>query len=173
MSTFEGSSYTKVISFIDAEQLRRDVSYTDTDLDTAMDQQAPLFAYYSELHAKAMKQEADLKLRRDVVEAKVYKELRDKAADEGRKVTEAQLAQEVALDSRVIKAQMNLNEARAIAELSRNALESFKQRRDMLVQRGVALREERKGDLYIKQVEADEARMRARRERALEIAAGR
>ena len=37
-----------------------------------------------------------------------------------------------------------------IADLAKNALEAFKQRKDMLVQIGVALREEAKGELFLK-----------------------
>lgn len=161
---------SRVKQYIDAGQMRIDTGYNPVDIEEAMDRQSGLFAYYAELHAKSMQQEADLKLRLEVIEAKTYMRYRDQAAETGAKTTEALLGHQVTMDPLVIRAKKELNEAKAVATLAKDTLEALKQRRDMLIQRGVGMREERKGEVFVKTQEAAEASERARRQRALELA---
>lgn len=164
----------KVVSYIDPEQFKKDATFSDANIDGAMTEQSGLFAYYAVQAAQAAKQEGVLKLKREIMEAKVAKQMRDEAAEEGKKITETQIAKDLILDPRVMQAHLNYNEAKAQAQLSRDALEAMKHRRDMLVQRGVSEREERKGAARVGAEEADSARREAasadRRARALEIA---
>jgi len=139
-----------VKEFIDPAQFKQDVEYSPADLDTAMVEQASLSAFYGAASAESSRQAGIMKIRLGVVEAKVYKEIRDAANDEKRKMTEAQIKAEVETDPRVIKAKSDYINATYYADLGKSAVESFKQRRDMLIQLGSSAREERKGELFIK-----------------------
>lgn len=143
--------------FVTPEELKEDLSINPTALSEAMVKQAALFSHYAVLSSRASRQYDHLKQRAEIVASKVDKELRDQAADEGKKVTEAALGKELARDRRVVAANKLVNEARMIADLAKNALEAFKQRRDMLVQIGLMQREEMKGELSISMKKEREA----------------
>lgn len=143
--------------FVTPDQLKEDLSINPADLNEAMIKQAALFAHYAVLSSRASRQADHMKQRAEIIQSKVDKELRDAAADEGKKITEAALGKEIVRDPRVVQAQKMVNEARMIAELAKNALEAFKQRRDMLVQIGLMQREEMKGELTISMKKEREA----------------
>lgn len=143
-----------VKTFITAEQVKKDTSFSDTDLDTPMMQQASLFAHYSHLAALAAKQVDDLKLRQSIVESKLDKELRDEAAASGTKITESQLGKDIMRKREFVEVSMMVNEAKMIEGLIKGACEALRQKRDMLIQIGVGRREEMKGDLVIRAAEA-------------------
>jgi hypothetical protein len=163
-----------VNNYIDAEQLKKDSTFSNADIDGAMTEQSGLLAYWAVQAAHAAKQEGVLKLKREVMEAKVAKQMRDEAAESGKKITETQISKDLILDPRVMQAHLNYNEAKVQAQLGRDALEAMKHRRDMLVQRGVSEREERKGATRVRSEEAETDRREMasadRRARALEIA---
>lgn len=149
----------QVKNFIDAAQLKLDLRFSPTDIDSAMFEQAALFAHYGDLAAQASHQVDVIKLLLENSEAAVYKILRDRAAAAGEKVTEAQLEKMVARHERVISMKKALNEAKRVEAVGKTAIEAFKQRRDMLIQQGVVQREERKGELaIIARNNADDAR---------------
>jgi hypothetical protein len=163
----------EVKKFVDAEKIALDVTFSDLDLTGAMMKQASLFAYYAAQSARANHQVQKFKLLLDVQESKLDKEIREAALEDGgKKITEAMIEKEIKRDARYVKARMNLLEAQQIADLAKDTLEALKQRRDMLVQIGVTMREERKGELYLKGKDAGDANSQALRERALEIASG-
>jgi len=137
-------------TFFTPEELKADLAFSDADLHTAMMKQAPLFAHYASIAARAQKQADDMKMILEITEGKVDKDLRNQAAAAGEKITEASLSKALVRSSKYVEALRRYNDARMIADLARNALEAFKQRRDMLVQIGVTQREEMKGDLLIK-----------------------
>ncbi len=139
----------KVRNYIDSTKLRADLGYTTTNLSDAMMTQASLFAHYGEQAAKASRQVDNLKLVLENTEAAVYRLIRDDVASKGEKVTEALLEKLVTRHARVIQAKRNLNEAKQIEAVAKIAVESFRHRRDMLVQQGLIMREEMKGDLVI------------------------
>ncbi|EGR3221676.1 hypothetical protein N7I40_004046 [Vibrio parahaemolyticus] len=139
-----------------AEQLRKDLQIRDSDLDGCMTEQASLYAYYSTLYAKAQYEADHAKSQVEVLRAKKYSTLRNAKAGRGVKFTEAQLEAEVARSADVIEAINKANLARMRATIIKEGLEAFKQRRDMLVQKGKARLEERKGELYLKGVESEE-----------------
>lgn len=155
--------------FVDTEQLGKDVSINPSDLDTAMIEQSSLFVHYAEQAAKAQNQADNLKMVLEVREAQIDKELRDAAAENGEKVTEAMLNKAIVRDPRYVKALKAYNEAKMIADLAKNACEAFKHRRDMLIQLGNKAREEMKGELRIQAAEAQEEASRAKRARIAEM----
>lgn len=139
----------EVKAFVDIDQMRKDMTFSPTDLTSAMMDQAALYAHYGVLAAKASRQVDDVKLLLENVEAKVYRRLRDDAAASGAKLTEAQLEKSVALNDHVIAYRRALNESKQIEAIAKTAVEAFKHRRDMLIQQGLISREEMKGELSI------------------------
>lgn len=133
--------------FVDAAELKSDLAFSGNDLTSAMMQQASLFSHYGILASKASRQVDVVKLLLENTEAAVYKLLRDQAATAGDKVTEAQLEKMIARHARVIAMKKSLNEAKRVEATAKIAVESFRHRRDMLVQMGLISREEMKGEL--------------------------
>jgi hypothetical protein len=134
-----------VKNFVNAAQLKRDMAFSPNDIDTAMMEQASMFAHYGILHADALRQVDTVKLLLENTEAAVYKLMRDKAASDGEKVTETMLEKSIARHPRVISMKKALNQAKRVESIGKIAVEGFRHRRDMLVQQGVKLREEMKG----------------------------
>ena len=138
-----------VESIIDPVVFHQDVSFSDTDLDGAIREQAALFAHYAALHRQAAEQAASKKILYEVIRAKAAKKFRADAATAGTKVTDSLIEQEVTLTGEVLNARLDMIRADSILELCKNALKAFEQRRDMLIQRGASIREELKGELRI------------------------
>lgn len=139
----------KVQNFIDSRELKEDISFSPNNLDDAMMNQASLLVHYGILSAKASLQVDKLKMYLQTMEAKVYREVKDKLTDKGEKITENQLNAAIATDSRIIVAKKALNEAKQIESVAKTAVEAFRHRRDMLIQQGLLSREEMKGEVSI------------------------
>lgn len=152
----------RVKALVDADQLKRDLSYSVADLSSAMADQASLFVHYGVLAAQAAKQVDSIKLALENAEARIYRLLRDEAAEKAVKLTEAQLEKGVASHQRVIAFKKALNEAKQVEAVAKIAIEAFRQRRDMLIQQGATERQEREGDLRIQRREAADADIRDR-----------
>lgn len=147
--TVRASGYT-IKDFVEASQLKTDLAFSNNDLTTAMMQQASLFSHYGVLASQASRQVDVVKLLLENTEAAVYKMIRDKAATDGEKVTEALLEKTVSRHERVIAMKRSLNEAKRVESTCKIAVEAFRHRRDMLVQMGLISREEMKGELSIR-----------------------
>lgn len=140
-------------TFIDSKALQSDVRVSDTDLDSSFRDQASLFASYAFMHYESVQQVGNKDLLLDVTKAKLDKEVRDRLSAErdadGKpvKFTEAVVLAEINRSSSFIAASKDLNEAKALEGFIRNALEAFKQRKDMLVSLGANQRQEASGEL--------------------------
>ncbi|MGI1988649.1 hypothetical protein [Shewanella glacialipiscicola] len=145
-------------------QLREDLSINDADLDGEMSQQSGLYGHYASICAMAHLQADKAKIRAEVARAKCYRLHRNRIIAKGQKPTEPQIEAEVMCDETYIAALELHATYKMQASLVKEALEALKQKRDMLVQKGVARREELKGDLFIKtkEREYEEAKVRAR-----------
>lgn len=157
-----------VKDFIDASQLKKDLAFSDHDLTSAMMQQSAMFAHYGVLSAEAARQVDVIKMLLENTEAAVSKLIRDEIATAGEKVTEAAIAARIARHSRVISMKKALNEAKRIEATGKIAVESFRHRRDMLVQMGLISREEMKGDLRIAERNVREEALDVQKARYLE-----
>ena len=146
----------EVKQFIDAAQLRKDIAFSTSDLDSAMMGQASLFVYYGVLLAKASRQVDSFKVRLEIAEAFVYRKLRDELVKSGEKFSEPMLAAAVSKSLEVRQIKVALNEAKQIESVAKTAVEGFRHRRDMLVQQGLLQREELKGELTIAKKQAAE-----------------
>jgi len=153
---------------LDPEELKRDLSFSQADIDTAMYEQASLSAHYGVLAAQAQQAVSRSKVRLKTIVARVSKEMRANYAIKGTKITENQLNNEVAADSRVAAVEMEVVNAQYDADMARSAFEAFKQRRDMLVQISKTRLEEYRGEL--RTVVTDN--VNDLKQRALDIAKG-
>lgn len=150
MAVMEGYEEKKEESGFSAEQLRRDLQIRDSDLDGCMTEQASLYGYYSVLFAKAQFEADHAKIQVDIVKAKKSAALRNAKAGRGVKYTEAQIEAETLRSEEYIQATHKANLTRMRATILKEGLEAFKQRRDMLVQKGKVRLEDLKGELYLK-----------------------
>lgn len=149
-----------------SEQLLADVKFEPENLDKACIEQASLFAYYAEQSRLASKKMDNFKLRIATVEAELDKDARDAAAASGTKITEKAIEQGISRNEKYVKCVMAYNDAKATHQLLRDILDSFKQRKDMLVQIGLTRRDELKaGGLVIRENNAQDS-LKARREEA-------
>lgn len=162
-----------VRQFIDMAKLKEDLSYTTINLSDAMMRQASLFAHYGELAAKSSRQVDNIKMLLDNIEAQVYRVIRDGMVNRGEKVTEAQVEKQVTRHERVRAVNRALNEAKQIESVAKTAVEAFRHRRDMLIQQGLIMREEMKGELSIQQKRESEAHVDDLKEKYLKRAADR
>lgn len=162
----------KVPSYvIKPQELSDDTAFDPDNIDDEMMRQAGLYAHYAVKASQAAEAADNAKIKRDITESKIDMEIRDNAAEEGTKLTEGKITAMVKTDVRWVKASKYYNAAKATAELGKYALEAFKQKRDMLVQIGVSMREEMKGEVRVKTAQAVEEARGDARERAREIAA--
>jgi hypothetical protein len=136
--------------FIDSTTVSEDLHFTAENIDTALIEQAALYAFYAEQAYNADVQASKAKVSLELLESKVDKEIRDDAAASGAKLTEKSIATQMDGDERIIKKKLDYNASKAHASYCRDILEAFRQRRDMVIQIGVSNREERKGEAYIK-----------------------
>ena len=150
-----------------SDQLRKDLQIRDSDLDGCMTEQASLYGYYATLYAKAQYEADRAKNQIEVIKAKRYAALRNAKTGRGAKFTEAQLEAEVLRSVDVINAHDKANRAKMRATIIREGLEAFKQRRDMLVQKGKARLEDLKGELYLRGKTGEGETARQRMDKAL------
>lgn len=138
---------------IDVDKFTQDVGIPATDLSGSFRKQGALFAHYASLHYKALKQEFNYELKLKVLMSQLDKEIRDRAATEGeKKPSEKQIEQEIARTASYVSALLAYNDAAALVDLTKNALEAFKQRKDMLVQLGANERQELSADISMTHV---------------------
>jgi hypothetical protein len=154
-------------TLIDAEQLKADLQFSDVDMNSAFMAQASLFAHYAVISAQANKQVDDIKMMLEVKEALVSQKLRDEATAAGEKVVETKIASQLHTKKEIVELRKTLNEAKLIADLARSSLEAFRHKRDCMIQVGVAVREELKGEARVLMESADRE---GRREKARALA---
>lgn len=163
----EPVGYT-VKTFIDADELRRDIAYSTTDLTSAMQKQGSLLVHYGRLHAEASHQVDVVKMLLESTEATYYKVIRDEFNKSGEKFTETLLEKMISRTPKVVQMKKALISAKRIEAMCKTAVEGFRHRRDMLVQQGLLSREEMKGELYIAERNAKNDAAEAQKQSALE-----
>jgi len=141
-------------TFIDAAELKRDVTINLSDLDSAMVQHASLYLHYAGLTVKARRQYDRLKNAFEILEAKLDAHYRDSFANEGKKVTEGAIRQALVADIRWSQAQARVIEAGSIWRMCEVAENSFEQRKDMLLEIARDRRKEREGQLRVSELTA-------------------
>ncbi|MFK3741023.1 hypothetical protein [Massilia sp. TN1-12] len=147
--------------YIDMAEFRDDIKVSINTLDDAMMQQAGLRAYHGEQAAHAEAQHSRLKLRHEVVEARLYDKHRKALALTGEKVTEKMVENAVKQDPEYVSSKNRVIEAETIAAVRRSCTDALRDRKDMLVQLGADRREEGKGQLRILAAEGNHQDKRA------------
>ncbi|UKL14962.1 hypothetical protein hairong_057 [Pseudomonas phage hairong] len=138
-------------TFIDPDRLQDDLNFSTNNISLAMTRQAALFAHYSNLSAQAAYQHDRAKQQVELLEANLDNKFRDSLTMAGTKFTETSLKSLITKDSSYQAAVTRAHEARAIAKMVDTAADSFRHRKDMLIQVGADLREEKKGNLVMKE----------------------
>lgn len=138
-------------TFIDADQLQKDLNFTEASINMAMTRQAALFAHYARLSADATFQADRAKQQVELLEAQLNQRFRDAMVTAGTKFTEKSIDAMVIQDSSYQAAQERAHEAKAIASMVATAADSFRHRKDMLIQVGADLRLEKQGELRTKE----------------------
>lgn len=138
-------------TFVDPQRLDEDLSFSTTNLSMAMTRQAALFAHYSRLAAEATYQADRAKQQVELAEAELDQTFRDSLTAAGTKFTEAMIKSMIIKDSGYQAAQSRAYEAKAIGKMIGSAADSFDHRKDMLIQCGADAREEKKGNLRMKE----------------------
>ena len=156
-----------VVEYVDAAQLRKDLSFSTADLSTAIMEQAALFANYGVEASKASLQVDKFKMLLENTEAQIARQIRDDKASKGEKLTESALSELVTRHPKTIEARTALNAAKQIEGVAKIAVEAFRHRRDMLVQQGLISREEMKGELAVAVRNAKDEELRNTQDRIL------
>lgn len=138
-------------TFIDPDRLQDDLNFSTNNISLAMTRQAALFAHYSNLSAQAAYQHDRAKQQVELLEANLDNKFRDSLTMAGTKFTETSLKSLITKDSSYQAVVTRAHEARAIAKMVDTAADSFRHRKDMLIQVGADLREEKKGKLVMKE----------------------
>lgn len=155
-------SGAKLNFYVDVNAFNRDTKLTEATLDNAMMEQAGLRAYYGSQAAQAEAQHARLKVRFEVLEAKLYDEHRKALAASGEKVTEKMVENAVKLDARWLKAKNTVIEAETIASINKSLVGSLADRRDMMIQLGADRREEFKGAARVLEAQGERENLASR-----------
>lgn len=137
-------------SVFNPKQLQKDLAFNEHNLDDAFMSQSGMFAHYSGVAHRAARRHDQLSQQVKLVEAKLDQEIRQEASSSGEKLTEAAIKNRILLDPRHRKITERMLDAKAVAGMTKDACESFKQRRDMLIQIGANVREEHKGEMRMK-----------------------
>jgi len=132
--TIELEAAPLVSDFLDIDQVTRDTAIDPNNINNSLLSMSGLCARYGLIVGKARIQRDGFKSRRGLMEAQLEKVVRDRAVEESRKVTNPQVASLVASDSRMVSAELNLNEASAILAACQETLKAIHMKRDMLIQ---------------------------------------
>ena len=123
-----------VRQFINIEQVQKDTTINPNNILNELLGLSSIFARYGLLLAKARIQRDGFKSRRNLLAALTEKNIRDKAVEDGDKLTNPQVAARIAGSGRMVEAELALNEASAILAACTEARDAIKVKRDMLVQ---------------------------------------
>lgn len=153
--------------YTDPTKFRVETSISDHDLDRCMIEQNGLRSFYGTNAARAEAQAGRMKVKFEVIEAKLYEEERRLAAEDGEKVTEKMLENRVKTNAIWLKAKLAVIDAQGVSDINRALVESLKDRKDMLVQLGADRRGEMQGAT---RVMAASSHAQSERDRATEAA---
>jgi hypothetical protein len=170
--TSEKAPGQKLNFYVDIQSFNRDTKLTEATLDAAMMEQSGLRAFYGSQAAQAEAQHARLKVRFEVLEAKLYDEHRKSLAAGTEKVTEKMVENAVKLDPRWLKGKNTVIEADTIAAINKSLVISLADRKDMMVQLGADRREEFKGGVRILAAQDERESMAERAKAAFKNAKG-
>lgn len=136
-------------SFISMDKFRDDVVFKIQDMQSAFVDQSALYVHYAHAKAQAHFQAKRYKQRLELLESKMDTAIRKKAVNDGEKLTEGAIKNRITASMGYQEAKDNLLEAEHIHEMLSEVVESFRHRRDMLIQAGADVRAEKQGGLRL------------------------
>lgn len=139
---------TALKNFVDADQVKSDISINMADLDTAMIEHPGLELHYAIQTANARRQYERLKAATEILEAKIDAEVREKWVGD-KKPTEAAIKAAVLADKRYSGAQSKLIDAQHIWKLCEAAENAFRSRKDLLLEVARDRRKEKEGQMRV------------------------
>jgi hypothetical protein len=148
----------EIRNFINPDQAMRQLAVDEMNLNDSFVKQAGHFSFYAAKHAQAERQEHRAKFNIEIQEATIDKELRQEARANKEKITETQITRLITLRPEYQDALNDHIEAKQISNVCKSVAESFRQKRDMLIQLGADQREEKKGAPRILESVGDRAR---------------
>lgn len=132
----------QVKTFVTAAEIAQATNINPHDIDNSLITIASLFSRFSLVAAQARLQRDSFASRLELLEAKLDKAYRDKAAKDEEKITEPKLAQAIRRNALYIQASWALNESKAVLMVLEGTVEALKLKRDMLVQMNKNSRDE-------------------------------
>ncbi len=144
-------------TFLDTDQLKKDISIDLTDITGGMQQQAALYVHYAGNSVRARRQYERFKVAVEVLEAQLEAKHRTRLKEENPKVTEPAIRAAVVSDPSYKAANARLIDAQQIFRMCEVAERSFDHRKDMLLQIARDAAREQGGPLRVSanQVNAD------------------
>lgn len=116
------------------DEIYKDLRYDKNDLDKAWSKQAELFFKYSLKSALAEEAASKAKSELDSLEAKLYESIRLEKEYNGYKWSEATISGKIKTNTTYITKVQQVLMLRRDADIYKSAMESFRHRRDMIVQ---------------------------------------
>lgn len=150
----KGSKASDSGLLIDPEKLGTDVRINPADIDGEMVRHASLFVHYATNTVKARKLYERAKAGFEILEAKLDAEYRETFVAAGQKVTEAAIRNALVADTRWSGGNAKVIEAQANWRLCEVAEESFRQRKDLLLEIARNARQERGLDMSVRNQDA-------------------
>lgn len=160
------------IAFPTAAEIAADVGFTEAELDDNMIQQPALVAHYGRLLGEAQFAMDNAKQVLEITESNTAHQMREDAAEEGRKITEALINSSLPTDGKVMKARRKYNRAKSDYEASKTTLEALRHKKDMMIQIAVSRRTELENKINgLARVEAQDDAASEARETARKLTA--
>lgn len=148
--------------FTDKPQFDKDIRISEESLDKCITEHSALRAFYSAQAARAEHQAARMKAKFELIDAALYVQHRKALNDSGDKITEKMVESSVKTDPRWLASRNLVIDAEFFAAVAKGNAESFRDRKDMLVQLSVDRREEGKGAMRVLVEQQDRHDLRER-----------
>lgn len=140
---------TMLNRFINPDQVATDLAINPTNLDDAMLNHASIYIHYATQTVNARRQFDRLKSAFEILEARLDGEIRNSAATDGKKITEAGIKSAMVADKRWSGAQSKVIEAGSIYRYCEVVENAFCQRKDMILEVARDRRKEKEGQLRV------------------------
>jgi len=124
------------------EDLKKKFEIDETNLDEELAKQASMFVYYAELAVKTEKEYQQFKMEAEEIGALIAKQIREEYENEGKKLTEKLLEQEVITNPKNKIVRQKLLDLQAKRDLAKVLKEGWHMRKDMLIQIAINKRAE-------------------------------
>ena len=162
----------KPLTGINIDEFIEETRISEIGLDDAFQKQSSLRAYYGALAARYEAVASKAKMLFEVKEATLFKQYRDKFAEDGVKTTEKMIENAVKMDPQWLEAKQTYINAECHADIAKSLVASLVDRKDMLIQIGADRRDENKGALRMMEVQQQNDQLNALRERAKQVYSG-